>query len=104
MEYVFRIAAENEAGIGEFSAESSPTLISIGEAPTFTQRLVDQTVTEEEDISLICQVVGQPSPTVRWIKDTTELRRDDRTEIKTEESTHQIIIKKASADDGGTYR
>lgn len=104
LEYVFRVAAENVAGVGEFSPESKPVLISIGEPPKFTRRLADKTATEEEDITLVCEVTGQPTPVAYWLKESTRLEPDERIEVVSDGAVQQLIIRGATIDDGGTYR
>lgn len=45
------------------------------ERPVFIRRPVNQIVLAEETVDFICEVHGDPAPTVRWNRDEGELPR-----------------------------
>lgn len=45
------------------------------ERPVLVRRPVNQVVMEEETVDFLCEVHGDPAPTVRWRRDEGELPR-----------------------------
>lgn len=122
LEYVFKVAAENVAGLGDFSPESVSVLISgnlqfsfrfllqlqtvyvlAGTPPKFTQRLSDETVKEDEQITLTCKVTGKPQPETQWFKDDKPLTPTENLLITSEDEVQTLTVPKATLTDGGKY-
>lgn len=50
--------------------------VTVGaERPVFIRRPVNQIVLDEETVDFLCEVHGDPAPTVRWKRDEGELPR-----------------------------
>lgn len=50
--------------------------VTVGaERPVFIRRPVNQIVLAEETVDFLCEVHGDPAPTVRWNRDEGELPR-----------------------------
>lgn len=69
----------------------------------FSRELTDATVTEGEDLSLVCETTALDSP-VRWTKDGKALRPSARCQLSQEGHQAQLVITGATLQDGGRYR
>ncbi len=69
-EYEFRVAAENKAGVGEFSETTGPTRakdLAVGNKPQILLPLSDVTATAGKPLKIECDVTeGHPPATFRW--------------------------------------
>ncbi len=72
--------------------------------PTFTSPLKDQTVPEEESVTLECEL-SKPDQKVIWLKDGKEIKPDKKRGIipKVEGTKHSLTIPKALKDDTAEY-
>ena len=70
-EYEFRIAAENKAGVGEFSESTIPTMakdLSVGNMPEILLPLSDVTATAGKPLRIECDVTqGHPPAKFKWL-------------------------------------
>uniref|UniRef100_A0A673N958 Roundabout, axon guidance receptor, homolog 3 (Drosophila) n=1 Tax=Sinocyclocheilus rhinocerous TaxID=307959 RepID=A0A673N958_9TELE len=55
--------------------DSDPAELVVFERPVFIRRPVNQIVLAEETVDFLCEVHGDPAPTVRWNRDEGELPR-----------------------------
>ena len=69
---------------------------------TFTMPLKETTVTEEEAVTMECQL-SKPDRKVTWYKDGKEITPDDRVEITVEGTFHRLTIKKSYVEDEAEY-
>lgn len=60
--------------LSEQFENSSPSPLP-AERPVLVRRPVNQVVMEEETVDFLCEVHGDPAPTVRWRRDEGELPR-----------------------------
>ncbi|XP_077064798.1 roundabout homolog 2 [Siphateles boraxobius] len=79
--------------------DSDPAELVVFERPVFIRRPVNQIVLAEETVDFLCEVHGDPAPTVRWNRDEGELPRG-RFEIRGDNSLHLMRVR---AEDEGTY-
>ncbi len=71
---------------------------------TFTSPLKDQTVPEEQSVTLECEL-SKPDQKVQWLKNGKEIKPDRKRGIlpKIEGTKHSLTIPKALLDDTAEY-
>ncbi|XP_047450928.1 roundabout homolog 2 isoform X3 [Mugil cephalus] len=79
--------------------DSDPAELVVYERPVLVRRPVNQVVMEEETVDFLCEVHGDPAPTVRWRREEGELPRG-RFEIRNGNSLRLLRVKE---QDEGTY-
>ncbi|XP_029302906.1 roundabout homolog 2 isoform X2 [Cottoperca gobio] len=79
--------------------DSDPAELVVYERPVLVRRPVNQVVMEEETVDFLCEVHGDPPPTVRWRREEGELPRE-RFEIRNGNSLRLFRVKE---EDEGTY-
>ncbi|KAM3875130.1 roundabout homolog 2 [Diretmus argenteus] len=79
--------------------DSDPAELVVYERPVLIQRPVNQVVMEEETVDFLCDVHGDPAPTVRWRREEGELPRG-RFEIHNDNSLRLLRVRE---EDEGTY-
>lgn len=100
--------AENFAG--SVSCSASLTILkerksSIGTSPSVVSPLNSLTVMDGETISLLCEISGQPWPTISWFRDNNPIVRDRDVVFSRQESgLCELCIKEAFPEMMGTYR
>ena len=72
--------------------------------PSFTAPLKDVTVSEEESVTLECEL-SKPDQKVKWFKDGKEIKSDKKRGIvlKVDGTKHTLTIPKALKDDTAEY-
>ncbi|KAL0279933.1 UNVERIFIED_CONTAM: hypothetical protein PYX00_001383 [Menopon gallinae] len=71
--------------------------------PLFTMRLRDRRVQMTYPVRLTCQVVGSPTPEVKWYHEGKELNQDDRHTFSSEDHFHTLEMSKTTLEDAGCY-
>ncbi|XP_064076451.1 muscle M-line assembly protein unc-89-like isoform X2 [Vanessa tameamea] len=71
--------------------------------PQFTMRLRDRRVQATYPVRLTCQVVGNPTPTVKWFKNEEEVFFDGRHTASQDEYFYTLEIAPTTLEDGGVY-
>ncbi|XP_054458340.1 roundabout homolog 2 isoform X1 [Anoplopoma fimbria] len=79
--------------------DSDPAELVVYERPVLVRRPVNQVVMEDDTVDFLCEVHGDPPPTVRWRREEGELPRG-RFEIRNGNSLHLFRVKE---QDEGTY-
>ncbi|KAK7905187.1 hypothetical protein WMY93_017794 [Mugilogobius chulae] len=79
--------------------DSDPAELVVYERPVLVRRPVNQVVMEEENVDFLCEVHGDPPPTVRWRRDEGELPRG-RFEIR---NGNNLRLFRVQEQDEGTY-
>ncbi|XP_053279284.1 roundabout homolog 2 [Pleuronectes platessa] len=79
--------------------DSDPAELVVYERPVLVRRPVNQVVMEDETVDFLCEVHGDPPPTVRWRREEGELPRG-RFEIRNGNSLRLFRVKE---QDEGTY-
>ncbi|XP_063059336.1 roundabout homolog 3 [Engraulis encrasicolus] len=79
--------------------DSDPAELVVFERPMFVRRPVNQAVLADDTVDFLCEVQGDPTPTIRWRKDEGELPRG-RSEIRSDSS---LRLTQVRAEDEGTY-
>ncbi|KAI4881751.1 hypothetical protein NFI96_033285, partial [Prochilodus magdalenae] len=84
--------------VGERDSDPAE-LVVFAERPVFIRRPVNQIALAEETVEFLCEVHGDPAPTVRWRREEGELPRG-RFEIRSDNS---LRLLKVRDEDEGTY-
>ncbi|XP_029030037.1 roundabout homolog 3 isoform X2 [Betta splendens] len=79
--------------------DSDPAELVVFERPVFTKQPVNQVVLADDTVDFVCEVHGDPTPTVRWRREEGELPRG-RFEIRSDSS---LRLSQVRAEDEGTY-
>ncbi|XP_041947127.1 roundabout homolog 3 isoform X2 [Alosa sapidissima] len=79
--------------------DSDPAELVVFERPMFVRRPVNQAVLADDTVDFLCEVQGDPTPTIRWRKEEGELPRG-RSEIRSDSSLRLTNVR---AEDEGTY-
>lgn len=69
----------------------------------FSRELTDATVTEGDDLTLVCETAAPDSP-VRWTKDGKALRPSARCQLSREGHRAQLVITDTTLQDSGRYK
>ncbi|XP_072180959.1 twitchin-like [Diadema setosum] len=102
-EYEFRVAAENEAGLGAFSKTSAPIVAKAPiETAEFIEPLKDTSATAGKTVTLECRI-SNPRAEVKWIKDGAQLYEYDRVTIIKEGQRRAITVRNVGDRDTGQY-
>ncbi|XP_030648648.1 neuregulin 2b [Chanos chanos] len=62
-----------------------------------------QVVLEGSELVLKCEATGNPSPSFRWYKDGSELRKSKDVKIKSKKKNSKIQINRVRLEDSGNY-
>lgn len=65
----------NACGVTSFETYLKLSSSPAAERPVLVRRPVNQVVMEEETVDFLCEVHGDPAPTVRWRREEGELPR-----------------------------
>ncbi|XDA76184.1 hypothetical protein R6Z07M_006299 [Ovis aries] len=101
-----RQLALKDSGTVHFEAGDQRTsaALQVTEKPSvFSQGLTDATVTEGEDLTLVCETSASDSP-VCWTKDGKPLRPSARCRLTYEGRRAQLVITEATLQDSGRYK
>lgn len=79
--------------------DSDPAELVVFERPVFTKQPVNQVVLADDTVDFVCEVHGDPAPTIRWRREEGELPRG-RFEIRSDNS---LRLTQVRAEDEGTY-
>jgi titin len=105
--YEFRVAAENKAGVGAFSDNTTPMKAEeriTGNAPEVISGLEDQVIVAPNEVVLKCGIdVGEPKASITWYKNGRELRADKKHIYSYEEAEASLTIKLTEPADSANY-
>ncbi|KAJ8398987.1 hypothetical protein AAFF_G00416540 [Aldrovandia affinis] len=79
--------------------DSDPAELVVFERPMFVRRPLNQVVLAEDTVDFMCEVHGDPTPTVRWRREEGDLPRG-RSEIRNDNA---LRLTQVRAEDEGTY-
>ncbi|XP_077795175.1 obscurin isoform X36 [Macaca mulatta] len=82
---------------------ASAALRVTGKPSVFSRELTDATITEGEDLTLVCETSACDSP-VCWTKDGKTLRGSARYQLSQEGHRAQLLITGATLQDSGRYK
>nr|XP_011770739.1 obscurin isoform X31 [Macaca nemestrina] len=82
---------------------ASAALRVTGKPSVFSRELTDATITEGEDLTLVCETSACDSP-VCWTKDGKTLRGSARYQLSHEGHRAQLLITGATLQDSGRYK
>ncbi|XP_055284683.1 obscurin isoform X21 [Moschus berezovskii] len=101
-----RQLALKDSGTVHFEAGDQRTsaALQVTEKPSaFSQGLTDATVTEGEELTLVCETSAADSP-VCWTKDGKPLRPSSRCRLTCEGRRAQLVITETTLQDSGRYK
>ncbi|CAO2643307.1 Obscn [Lemmus lemmus] len=101
-----RQLALKDSGTVYFEAGDQRTsaALRVTEKPSvFSQPLTDVTVTEGEDLTLVCETTT-PDNSIHWTKDGRTLRPSARCQLNYEGCRAQLVITGTTIQDGGRYK
>lgn len=96
------VARPGAAPAGAPNSLTHPSL-SAEKPSAFSQGLTDATVTEGEDLTLVCETSASDSP-VCWTKDGKPLRPSARCQLTYEGRRAQLVITETTLQDSGRYK
>ncbi|XP_077302252.1 uncharacterized protein LOC143922796 [Arctopsyche grandis] len=104
-EYLFRVTPKNRYGWGESKQTMSSVIVGkIVCLPEFTKTLPGQMkALIDQSVTLRCKVKGDPTPTVKWHKDGTEIERNNRMSMRFVRGECSLTINKVTGEDMGRY-
>ncbi|CDW55769.1 Muscle M line assembly protein unc 89 [Trichuris trichiura] len=113
---LYRCVAEDSTGTANTKSRLTvkPVFADIGPAkkaekkgkpPLFIEPLRDVKSAQGEAVRLVCQVQGDPSPSIRWMKDGDRVYNGGKYSISfSEDGLAELIIQKSTTLDSGCYR
>ncbi|KAK5920276.1 hypothetical protein CgunFtcFv8_024102 [Champsocephalus gunnari] len=109
VECIFRVKCENLGGESDYSEETAPmvpvTAMDI-RAPAFKEELRNMSVKYKSNATLVCKILGQPKPVIKWFRRGKEIHSDGK-KIKIQEfkgGYHQLVITEADDEDSTVYQ
>lgn len=106
----YRCVASNRIGTTNTSALASvqapkEEVAKEGAEPFFTKGLVDQWLDRGETLTFHCEVTGDPQPEIKWYRNGTLLKPNDKISIEnTPDGKCTLTIKDCNMTDEGVYR
>ncbi|EPB67836.1 immunoglobulin I-set domain protein [Ancylostoma ceylanicum] len=99
-EYLFRVAAVNVDGLGEWSSVIKASTVSAGTKPQFTEAPPSSlTVMEGQLLNISAKFSGTPSPSVKWYRDRREITDLDSISIDSHSTSLTIAEARHGVDD-----
>ncbi|CAJ0936046.1 unnamed protein product, partial [Mesorhabditis belari] len=104
-DYEFRIVAENKAGRGFPSLPTAPIKIQEmgGSKPEIVVKPEDTTQPYNRRAVFVCEAVGRPEPTARWLRNGRELPESTRYRFEAHDGVYKFTIKEVWDIDAGEY-
>ncbi|KAF5301261.1 hypothetical protein FQR65_LT00961 [Abscondita terminalis] len=103
----YTVKATNSLGVAESTAQLTVEEFSVDkpEPPMFTERFQGLTVTEKSTIRLFARVIGNPVPTITWLRNNEPLKPDSKTKISYDGENIELVITNANSEtDSGDYK
>lgn len=75
-----------------------------GKPPSFISELLPSSATEDESFKLVCNVSGEPKPTITWFKNNKEIPLDNRVTTTFDGHVSTLSFNKVALDDAGNYK
>nr|CAB3264137.1 myosin light chain kinase, smooth muscle [Phallusia mammillata] len=72
-------------------------------APSFTKQLGDMTLEDGQDLKLICNVTGTPTPEITWFLDGLPLEAEDG-DATFSDGVAMMVLEDVMQDDSGKYK
>uniref|UniRef100_A0A8D2JFV4 Ig-like domain-containing protein n=1 Tax=Varanus komodoensis TaxID=61221 RepID=A0A8D2JFV4_VARKO len=72
-------------------------------APAFITQPRSQNINEGQDVSLTCEVSGDPSPEIHWFKDNQPVDLSSNIRVSRSRNVYSLAIHNAAVSDSGKY-
>lgn len=89
--------------VESFQKEKSPFIEEPHEPPVFVTPLSDAVIQEGSRLSFICQVTGNPTPTVSWFKAGVPIQHNPDYHTSVENGICSLTIEETFAEDSARY-
>jgi len=73
-------------------------------APSFTKRLQSQDVLQGAPVKFSCKTIGEPRPSVTWLKDGKPIEEREDIVFDADENTFRLVIRQVQESDAGLYQ
>ncbi|XP_015183294.1 PREDICTED: twitchin isoform X5 [Polistes dominula] len=103
--YEFRVRAVNKAGPGEPS-DPTPTIIAKprNQAPKIDRtNLIEVRIKAGQNFGFDVKVIGEPTPTTKWMLGSREVRPTDRIKVKHIDYNTSLHVRMATRAESGKY-
>jgi len=75
----------------------------LGSAPVMTSQFEDCTLYDGDDLKLVCNITGTPTPTIEWFVDDQRLEAEDGT-FSFKDGVATLMLDDVMAEDSGVYK
>ncbi|KAL1383363.1 hypothetical protein pipiens_013162 [Culex pipiens pipiens] len=104
--YEFRVAAQNEVGISEFSKASQLVKAEdpdVCKAPEVVKPLNTMTCVQNRNVEFVCKITGVPRPKITWHKGAREICSGSRYHMYSDGDMHHLAINDVFGEDADEY-
>ncbi|XP_061506911.1 twitchin isoform X8 [Anopheles gambiae] len=104
--YEFRVAAQNEIGVSEFSKASQLVKVEdpdVVKPPEVVKPLNTLTCVQNRGVEFVCKITGVPRPRITWHKGAREICSGSRYHMYSDGDTHHLAINDVFGEDADEY-
>ncbi|XP_050099309.1 twitchin isoform X9 [Anopheles aquasalis] len=104
--YEFRVAAQNEIGVSEFSKASQLVKVEdpdVVKPPEVVKPLNTLTCIQNRGVEFVCKITGVPRPRITWHKGAREICSGSRYHMYSDGDTHHLAINDVFGEDADEY-
>uniref|UniRef100_A0AAG5CTD6 Twitchin n=1 Tax=Anopheles atroparvus TaxID=41427 RepID=A0AAG5CTD6_ANOAO len=104
--YEFRVAAQNEIGVSEFSKASQLVKVvdpDVVKPPEVVKPLNTLTCVQNRGVEFVCKITGVPRPRITWHKGAREICSGSRYHMYSDGDTHHLAINDVFGEDADEY-
>uniref|UniRef100_A0A8C4S4E9 Ig-like domain-containing protein n=1 Tax=Erpetoichthys calabaricus TaxID=27687 RepID=A0A8C4S4E9_ERPCA len=101
-EGIITCEAKTEHGLVKCQFDITVTR-KVSTAPAFVIQPKSQNINEGQSVKFICEISGEPSPDVEWLKDNITISVDRNIKLSRTKNTYTLEILSAAITDSGKY-